>query len=188
VDIPSLVKSIVMEIEDKASAGIVVADRLVLNMPDGAKVVSMRGEKLEAPHWMLRILDSKGLVKQEEPDLTINDILRIHHDETHKKSSRELSLLPENFYFRVRRYLAGLEKKIDERPSPELIQEHSKSLALLSEIVERRLSTILHVAISGRGEESILGRMSPEEEALYRQIRSIIDSWRETVIGKRASR
>lgn len=179
------VKSIIMSIEEKNSSAIVVADRLAINLPNGTKVISVRGEKLEAPFWILNLLEKKGLVKQDEGDLTINDILKVHHDETHKKSSRELSSLPENFYFRLRKYLSNLEKKINEKPAPELINELKKAESLLKEIIEKRLTTILYIAISGRGEESILGKMSPEEEVLYKWFRSTIESWRESVLGRK---
>lgn len=174
---------IIMGNEDKYSSGIVVSDNVLVNLPNGTKMKLNKGEKLEAPHWLLRDLENKGLVILDEADIGIKDILRVHHDETHKKSSRELSTLPDNFYFRVRRYLSSLYKKNRESPSPSIIDEIKKSEMLLEEIIERRLTTILYIAISGRGEEHIIGRLTPEEDVLYRGIRYVIEKWRELIIG-----
>jgi hypothetical protein len=179
------VKNLLFSVEEKNTSAIVVADKVVLNLPSGNKIVTMRGERLEAPFWIISILESRGLIKQEEPMLTINDILKVHHDETHKKSSRELSTLPDNFYFRTRKFFEDLEKKISEKPTPEAINQLNQAERLVNEIIEKRLITILYIAISGRGEEQILGKMSPEEEALYRWVRLTINSWREILLGRR---
>jgi DNA replication initiation complex subunit (GINS family) len=109
----------------------------------------------------------------------------VHHYETHKKSSREPSSLPDNFYFRTRKFFEDLDKKISEKPTPEAINQLKQAERLVNEIIEKRLTTILYIAISGRGEEQILGKMSPEEEALYRWVRLTINSWREILLGRR---
>lgn len=188
MDVLDRVRTIIFNVEEKTAAAMVIADKVVVNLPSGNKVTGFRGEKLEAPYWMLRILEKRNLVRLEEPSITINDILRVHHDETHKRSSRELSALPDNFYFRARRFLERLAQMVNERPTPELVSQLTQAERLLNEVVEKRLTTILYIAISGRGEDQILGKMSPEEEALYRWVRSTIESWRGVVLGGGAER
>lgn len=178
------VYKIIMSNEERHASAAVITDNVVINLPNGTKLKLNKGEKLEAPYWLLGILEEKGLIISDEADITLKDILRVHHDETHKKSIRELSSLPDNFYFRVRKYLANLYRKSKESPSIAVVDEVKKSEMLLTEIIERRLTTILYIAVSGRGEEYIIGKLAPEEDALYRWIRDIINKWREAVIGK----
>lgn len=172
-----------LTLEERNIGALVIAERLTLNLPGGVKLRLSRGERLEAPAWLVRLLELEGAVKQEEPDIGITDIARAHYEETHKKTSKELARLPENFYSRVRDYLQKLDMALRASPTPALLEEKAKARAFMEEVIDRRLSAIALVAVSGRGEEALLGKLSPEEEALYKWVKGKVLVWRERVIG-----
>ncbi len=156
-------------------------DRMVL--PDGTVITAQRGDKIEIPRWMARVLEGEKTVSILWDDVSIEDIIRIHYREMQRVSLKDIEQLPDNFYWLVRDYLANLERRIRETPEPQLIEEKRRMQDYLNEIVDKRLQTIALSSLDEKMSSQISARLTPEEQVLLDELRNLIREWRSKILG-----
>ncbi len=156
-------------------------DRMVL--PDGTVITAQRGDKIEIPRWMARVLEDEKTVSILWDDVSIEDVIRIHYREMQRVSLKDIEQLPDNFYWLVRDYLANLDRRIRETPEPQLIEEKRRMHDYLNEIVDKRLQTIALSSLDEKMSSQISARLTPEEQVLLDELRNLIREWRSKILG-----
>ena len=83
------------------------------------------GKEYDVRFWIACELERAGIARFREEDiLTGVELYKIHWNER-AQSVRQIAPLPQNFYPKLRRYLAGLKKKAVR--NPEKMREHEKT-------------------------------------------------------------
>jgi DNA replication initiation complex subunit (GINS family) len=88
--------------------------------------------------------------------------------------------LPEDFYPRLRRYLASLRKEASK--SPEKMIENEKARQLTRDIVNSRLKKIVSIASAPAQTEQTLKNLTVEERFLYDELYEFINQWRTQIL------
>jgi len=93
---------------------------------------------------------------------------------------RQISSLPEDFYPRLRRYLAGLKREAVN--DPEKMKEYEKVSRLSHDIINCRLKKIVSLASTFVQTNQILKNLTREERIIYERLSSIISDWRSKIL------
>ena len=137
------------------------------------------GNEYEVYFWVAKELAKSGMVHFREDDLLdATKLFKVQWREGVQVPG-QISELPEDFYPKLRRYLAVLK---DEATQPEKINEYQKAQHLAKDVVNSRLKKI--VALSGapgQGDQ-VLNKFSNEEKTLYDQLVKIISEWKANIL------
>jgi hypothetical protein len=132
------------------------------------------GATLEVPRWVAEVLEEDGLVEREE-DSVENELYRALQREK-LQGSTQMSPIGGDFYLKLKRYIMMLRKKGVDDP------HYQKVLASANGLMTMRLVKMVTLAgYTSQPEPHQL--LSPEELALFRQIKSMIQLWRDSVTG-----
>ncbi len=182
-DIKSKLYMCIEDFESSNVKVIVVNDITGLRMPNGEVINASRGEEIEIPRWLANYLESKGLVRRKWGELGLEDLMKIHYREANRKSLRELSSLPKNFYWLAKEYIEHIDSLIKENPTPTLLREKERMLTFLREIIDKRLKAILTIAVGREDVSTYTTKLSPEELMLFHEVRELIQEWKKTLTG-----
>jgi hypothetical protein len=134
------------------------------------------GNEYEVQFWIAEELEKAGVAHlREEEHLDATKLYKIQWTER-IQTSGQISKLPENFYPKLRRYLANLKE--ESAKTPEKLREYEKSKHLTQDIVNSRLKKIVSLASAPPQTEQILKNFSSEERVLYERLRKLICEWR----------
>jgi len=134
------------------------------------------GNEYEICFWIAEELEKAGVAKfREEERLDATKLYKIQWTER-VQTSGQISKLPENFYPKLRRYLARLKE--ESAKSPEKLREYEKSKHLTQDVVNARLKKIVSLASAPPQTEQVLKNFANEERALYERLRKLICEWR----------
>ena len=163
---------------------LVLRDHPRINIP-GLETELKRGSEITLPRWVAKYLEEQGIVEIKEQKLTLKDIGRIAFLETRyiSKPPSEMLSLPDNFYQKLREYLSNLKAKISEKPTIESVNEHTRLLSYIYDILRSRIQKILILAQLGEDVKDVLNKLAPEELILYKSIRTTIEKWQKIVLG-----
>ena len=130
--------------------------------------------------WVAEQLAREGYASIKPGEsLDSNWLSKIHWTEM-IQSAKQLSSLPDGFYPKLGRYLAGLKAKTEEDPRE--LARYEKSRQLAADIVERRLRRITMMASGPSVANNVLRPLSEEERILYQNLRATIEEWRSAVL------
>lgn len=155
------------------------------NYPDlklaGFKVGPFQeGNEYELYYWVAAELAAAGIVHlREEDNLDATKLYKVQWKERVQVAG-QISELPEDFYPKLRRYLAQL--KTDFGKNPQKIQEYQKAKSLAEDIVASRLKKIVTLSAGPIQGEQILGKLTNEEKLIYMQLGKIISNWRNGIL------
>jgi hypothetical protein len=155
------------------------------NYPDlklaGFKVGPFQeGNEYELYYWVAAELAAAGIVHlREEDSLDATKLYKVQWKERVQVAG-QISELPEDFYPKLRRYLAQL--KTDFGKNPQKIQEYQKANSLAEDIVASRLKKIVTLSAGPIQGEQILGKLTNEEKLIYMQLGKIISNWRNGIL------
>lgn len=165
----------------------IVANR---NSPEidlpGVKVGPFQeGKEYEVRLWVAQELKKSGIahIREEEP-LDSKLLNKIQWKEGFQAAQR-VTVLPENFYPKLRRYLAELNEEAIKRPEARADYEKTKKLA--DDITRTRLKKIVSLASSPAQTRQILGNLTEEELTLYNYLYNTIDKWRNRILKTRGA-
>jgi len=88
--------------------------------------------------------------------------------------------LPEDFYPKLRRYLATLKQEVTQ---PEKITEYQKTRQLAKDVVNSRLKKIVALSAAPGQTDQVLKKLSSEEKILYDQLVKIISGWKADILA-----
>ena len=141
------------------------------------------GKEYEVKHWVAEELERVGIARVREEELL--DAVKLHKISWKEsiQQARQVSPLEEDFYPRLRRYLASLKRKAVS--NPEKLKEYDKARRLSRDIVNCRLRKIVSLASSPAQTNQTLNNLAREERELYKQLYAIIDEWKLKILKVR---
>lgn len=141
-----------------------------------------QGQEVELPFWVATHFIQMGYARfREEDQLTLNTLSTTHYKET-LPGSRQIPKLAKNFYFQVRRLLRDL--KAQEAKDRTKGRDLDKAISLSRDIVNIRVKKIASISASGEQPAELTSNLTAEELALYRNIRTAVESWRKDILGR----
>lgn len=138
------------------------------------------GKEYEIKYWVAKELERAGIARVREEELL--DAVKLHKIfwKESIQQARQVSPLEEDFYPRLRRYLASLKRKAIS--NPEKLKEYGKARGLSRDIVNCRLRKIVSLASSPAQTNQILNNLAREERKLYKQLHEIINEWKSKIL------
>jgi hypothetical protein len=138
------------------------------------------GNEYEVQFWIAEELEKAGVARfREEERLDATKLYKIQWAER-VQTLGQISKLPENFYPKLRRYLAKLKE--DSAKTPEKLREYEKSKHLTQDVVNSRLKKIVSIASAPPQTEQTLKNFLIEERVLYEQLHKLICEWRTQIL------
>ena len=137
------------------------------------------GNEYDVYYWIASELSDAGVVHfREEDALDATKLYKVQWKERVQVAG-QISELPEDFYPRLRRYLAETKK---EATHLEKMQEHEKGKQLACDIVNSRLRKIVALSSGPAQTDQITKRMAKEERLIYEQLTRLITDWRNSIL------
>jgi DNA replication factor GINS len=154
---------------------------------DGLTIELHKGIEIEVPYWLAKAIESLDVGKLTETPITLEDIARIHYTTLSARTPAELEPLPPYFYQEARDYLEALDERIRKELNPSLLEEKQKALQYLIEIVEKRLTMIIHSLRSPTSVAELYSKLTPEEQAILKSLQQLLETWRANILPQRTS-
>jgi hypothetical protein len=137
------------------------------------------GSEYELNYWIAHELVKAGIAHFREDDrLDAAKLYKIQWRER-VQIAGQISELPENFYPKLRRYIADLKEEISKQP--EKIQEYEKARYLMWDIINSRLKKIVALSSGPAQTEEVLKKFTGEERLVYEQVSKFINQWKRQI-------
>jgi hypothetical protein len=138
------------------------------------------GKEYEVKFWIAEELEKAGIARfNEEEQLDAVKLYKLHWKES-VQPTNQIAPLTEDFYPKLRRYLANLKKDCIKKP--EKMKEYEKAVRLSHDIVNCRLKKIVSLSSAPAQTNQILNNLTKEERVIYERLYSIISSWRTEIL------
>jgi len=138
------------------------------------------GKEYEVKYWIAHELERAGIARlREEETLDSVKLHKISWKESIQQA-RQLSPLQEDFYPKLRRYLATLKR--GAIGNPDKIRDYEKVVRLSHDIVNIRLRKIVALASSPDQTNQTLKDLAQEERILYQRLHTIINEWKTKIL------
>jgi len=138
------------------------------------------GNEYEVQYWIARELVKSGIGRFREDEMLDSSKLYKIQWKERVQTTRQTSKLPEDFYPKLRRYIAELKEEITKKP--EKVRECEKVGQLTQDIVNSRLKKIVSLASAPAQTEQVLKNFTSEERFLYRETFKLINEWRTHIL------
>jgi len=130
--------------------------------------------------WVARELVNAGIAHfREEESLDEVKLYKIQWKER-VQSGKRFSTLPEDFYFKLRRYLADVKREAAIRT--EKMREYEKTSGLSRDIINCRIKKIVSLSSSPAQTSQILKNLTREERMIYNHLYNVISEWRSKIL------
>lgn len=138
------------------------------------------GKEYEVRFWIARELEKAGIARLREEELL--DLVKLNkvHWKERVQSTKQISSLPEDFYPRLRRYLADLKKGAIKKP--EKMRDYEKARRLSRDIINLRLKKIVSLASAPAQTNQVLNNLTREERVVYKSLHKTISEWRKEIL------
>ncbi|UCE44291.1 MAG: DNA replication complex GINS family protein [Candidatus Bathyarchaeota archaeon] len=138
------------------------------------------GKEYEFMYWIARELGKAGIVHLHDEETL--DAVKLHkiHWKERVQSAKQIISLSEDFYPRLRRYLASQRKEAIKKP--EKMKEYNKAKRLSRDIINCRLKKIISLASAPKQTNQTLNNLTREEYTLHEQLNTTISSWRGKIL------
>ena len=138
------------------------------------------GNDYEVYYWIAQELAAAGIVHFREDDLlTATALYKIQWKER-VQIAGQISELNEDFYPKLRRYLAGIKAEIAKHP--EKAQEYEKAKHLAWDIVNSRLKKIIALSSGPAQTGQLQKKLACEERFIYEQLGKLISEWKSQML------
>jgi hypothetical protein len=138
------------------------------------------GNEYEVYFWVAKELANSGMVHFREDDvLDATKLFKVQWKEG-VQIPGQISELPEDFYPKLRRYLATIKEEISKQP--EKINEYEKTRHLAKDIVNSRLKKIVSLSAGPSQTDQVLKKLTSEEKILYEQLVKLISRWKTNIL------
>lgn len=138
------------------------------------------GNEYEVYYWIAKELAKFRIVNFRREDyLDASKLYKIQWKERVQVAAK-ISELPQEFYPRIRRYLAETKDEITR--NPERMTQYQKAKQLSCDIVNARLKKIIALSAGPIQTELVLKKFSEEEKMIYKQLSGIINEWRAKIL------
>jgi len=131
------------------------------------------GAVVEIPRWLASILEEEGYVKiLNGQGLDLQGLSRLSWREERSPSLVEVDVL---LYPKIREFLERLEEEASTNIEAHAAKKQAEVKVL--DIVRCRLQKLIQAAASPSVPRGLLENLTPEERALYEEVRWIIERW-----------
>ena len=139
------------------------------------------GNDYEVHYWIAQELAETAIVHFREDDLLrATSLYKIQWKERVQIAGR-ISELEEDFYPKLRRYLADIKSEITKHP--EKAQEYEKTMHSALDIVNSRLKKIIALSSGPSQTGQIQKKLTCEERSIYVQLCKIISEWKAQILN-----
>ena len=139
------------------------------------------GNEYEIHYWIAQELAESGAVHFREDDcLDATKLYKIQWKER-VQIAGQISELTEDFYPKLRRYLANIKAEVAKHP--EKVQEYEKAKHSAWDIVNSRLKKIVALSSGPPQTGQTLKKFTSEEKLIYDQLSKIINDWKAQIIA-----
>lgn len=140
------------------------------------------GREYEEKRWVANELVKAGIARfKADEKLDFNGLNKVHWTEIHiLQSGRQFSVVPQDFYPKLQRYLVDLKRRVAKEPGE--LERYNKSLKLARDIIDYRSRKVVTLASSPIVGNDILQPLTTEERSLYDRLRDVISTWRSTLL------
>ncbi len=137
---------------------------------DGRQESFSRGEEAVLPLWLVEALPES--LEMREPTIKDHDIANYSISE---ESSRPSDLVPlkRTFYYEAARLIT----KLRDTGDPKDLAKADRIEADLIALMKRRLNKIMRLAFLGAEVDDIANKLTPEEIALFLELKDSIEAW-----------
>jgi hypothetical protein len=138
------------------------------------------GNEYEVYYWIAQEFAESGIAHFREDDCS--DATKLYKVQWKERVqiAGQISELTEDFYPKLRRYLANIKEEITKHP--EKVQEYEKARYLAWDIVNSRLKKIIALSSGPAQTDHILKKFTSEERLIYEQLGKIINEWRTQIL------
>ncbi|HII85371.1 TPA: DNA replication complex GINS family protein [Candidatus Bathyarchaeota archaeon] len=137
------------------------------------------GNEYEIHYWIAKKLVEAGIVHfREDFCLSASDIYKAQWKERVQVAG-QIAELQEDFYPKLRRYIAQLKKEVLKQP--EKMQEYEKAKQLGRDISNSRLKKIVALSSGPSQADQVVKKMTAEERLVYEKLAKIVDEWRNNI-------
>ena len=138
------------------------------------------GNEYEVLYWIAQELEKAGIARvREEEGFDATKLYKIQWTER-VQTAGQMSMLPEYFYPKLRRYLKGLRAEVSR--SPEKMRDYEKTSHTARDILNARLKKIVSLASAPAHTEQMIKHLAEEERSLYEQLYALISDWRTQIL------
>jgi DNA-directed RNA polymerase subunit L len=139
------------------------------------------GNDCEVYYWIAQELVGAKIVHFREDDLLkVTSLYKIQWKER-VQIAGQISELAEDFYPKLRRYLAEMKAEIAKHP--EKAQEYEKTLNSAWDIVNSRLKKIIALSSGPTQTGQIQKKLTSEERFIYAQLGKVISEWKAQILN-----
>jgi hypothetical protein len=139
-----------------------------------------KGEELAVPRWVGKEIVDEGIAKYHEKEkLSLKELSKVHWRES-LPTSRQLPLLEEDFYCKLRSLLSEL-KELGKNDVTRL-KEYEKVLSISNDIVNCRLMKLVIFSASAFQSGDLMKNLTLEERSLLEVLSKTIQDWRENIL------
>lgn len=138
------------------------------------------GNEYEIYFWAAKELAAAGIVHFREDDcLDSTKLYKIQWKEG-VQIPGQISDLPEDFYPKLRRYLADAKEELTKQPIK--AQEFEKTKHLAQDILQLRLKKIIALASAPTQSDQLRKKFTPEEKLIFEQLCKLINEWKTKIL------
>lgn len=137
------------------------------------------GESVDLPRWVADELVAQGMAEIGEAPFE-NEIFNALSKEK-MMGPLQLSVLPPDFYVRMRRRLDLMSKNVAEGKSKK--ENYERMKAVCYDLVGIRLSKLLSLSGSSAPASSLGDKLTPEEASFFALSQSITKEWKAGLLG-----
>lgn len=138
------------------------------------------GNEYEVYFWVARDLSNAGMVHFREDDILDATKLFKAQWKEGVQIPGQISDLPDNFYPKLRRYIAELKDQAQKQS--EKYQEYDRARQLARDIVNSRLKKIVAISAAPAQSDQMLKKFTSEERLMYEQLVKIISEWKNSIL------
>jgi hypothetical protein len=138
------------------------------------------GNEYEVYFWVAKELANAGMVHFRESELLDEKKLFSAQWKEGVQIPGQISDLPDDFYPKLRRFLADLKKQAQEQS--EKYQEYDRTRQLARDIVNSRLKKIVALSAAPTQSEQVLKKLTNEEKIIHDQLVKIISEWKTKIL------
>jgi hypothetical protein len=139
------------------------------------------GQTTELPRWVAEELTSLGLAEMNEEPFETEIFKALSKEKM--MGPLQLSILPEDFYIRMRRRISYLEAASKEGKVRR--EELEKLKAVCYDLVGIRLSKLLSLSSTSTRASDMGDKLTPEEKGFFSKAQSSSIEWKTALLGGR---
>jgi hypothetical protein len=138
-----------------------------------------QGETAELPRWVSEELVSLGLAEGSEEPFEVEIFKALSKEKM--MGPLQLSVLPEDFYPRMRRRVENL--RVASREGRVRREEFEKLRAVCYDLVGMRLSKLLSISSSSTKASDLGEKLAPEEKSFFSEAQGMSHDWKTALLG-----